>query len=153
MKIQSLLAGLCLASGVAAGHDYRIDSLTIDHPFARATPPGARTGGAFLTIRNAGAKADKLVGVASPAAGTAEIHSMAMEGNVMRMHPVVALDVPPGSTVALRPGGFHLMLFDLKQPLRAGDVVPLTLTFENAGPIVVNVEVESMTSNGNERTR
>jgi copper(I)-binding protein len=147
------LGAFCFVAGVAGAHDYRIDSLTIDHPFARATPPGARIGGAFFTIKNSGAKADKLIAVASPAAATAEIHSMAMEGNVMRMHPVVALDVPPGSTVALRPGGFHLMLFDLKQPLKAGDVVPLTLTFEKAGAIVVNVEVESMTSNGDERTR
>lgn len=147
--------GCCLLAlvGAAGAHEYRIDSLLIDHPFARATPPGARVGGAFFTIENRGPSADKLMRATSPAAASAEIHSMAMDGNVMRMHAVGALEVPAKSTVTLRPGGLHVMLFDLKQPLKPGDVVPLTLTFEKAGPVDVEVQVESMTSTGNERSR
>lgn len=139
------LAWLPLA---AFAHEYQLKSLSIDHPFTRATPPGAKSGGAFFVVQNASAAPDKLIGVASPAAGSTEIHQMAMDGGVMKMRAVSAVEIPSGGKVELKPGGYHVMLLDLKQPLKAGDKVPLTLTFQNAGSILVSVDVEAMGSMG-----
>ena len=145
MRLSTLaFAILCLAAGSSAAHDYQLQSLHIDHPFARATPPGAHSGGAFFTVQNAGTRSVRLLSVASPAAASVELHQMAMEGGVMKMRMVTALVVEPGSQIELKPGGYHVMLSDLKQPLKAGDKFPLTLTFEGAGTIVVSVEVEDM---------
>jgi periplasmic copper chaperone A len=140
-----VLAWLPLA---ALAHDYQLKSLNIDHPFARATPPGAKSGGAFFVVENAGATPDKLIRAASPAAGSAEIHQMAMDGGVMKMRAAPGLDVPPGGKLELKPGGYHVMLLDLKQPLKVGDKVPLTLTFQNAGSIDISIDVEAMGSMG-----
>jgi periplasmic copper chaperone A len=143
---------LCLALAwlpvAALAHQYQLKSLSIDHPFARATPPGAKSGGAFFIVENASLTPDKLIGVASPAAGSTEMHQMVVDGGVMKMRAVSMLEIPAGGKLELKPGGYHLMLLDLKQPMRAGDKVPLTLTFQNAGSIVVSVEVESMGSMG-----
>jgi copper(I)-binding protein len=145
MRLPTLaFAALCLAAGSSAAHDYQLQSLHIDHPFARATPPGARSGGAFFTLENAGTRSVRLLGAVSPAAGSVELHQMAMEGGVMKMRMVNALVVDPGSKLELKPGGYHVMLSDLKQPLKAGDRFPMTLTFEGAGTIEVSVEVEDM---------
>jgi copper(I)-binding protein len=141
------LALACLPV-VAFAHEYQLKSLSIEHPFARATPPGAKSGGAFFVVENASLTPDRLIGVASPAAGSTEMHQMAMDGGVMKMRAVSMLEIPPGGKLELKPGGYHLMLLDLKQPMRAGDKVPLTLTFQNAGSIVVSVEVEAMGSMG-----
>jgi copper(I)-binding protein len=149
MKTATLaLATLCLVAGGATAHEYKLKSLSIDHPFARATPPGAKTGGAFFVVENTGKTSDKLIGVASPAAGGTELHEMAMDGGVMKMRAIAAIDVPAGGKLELKPGGYHVMMFDLKQPLKPGDKVPLTLTFENAGSILVSVDVEAMGSMG-----
>lgn len=139
-----LLFICAFATGTAYAQNYQLQALHIDHPFARATPPGATAGGAFLTIKNQGTTSDKLVSARTPAAGTVQIHSMSMDGGVMRMREIGALDVAAGTTVALQPGGYHLMLLDLKQPLVAGSKLPMTLTFEHAGSIKVDVEVEAM---------
>ncbi|MEO6929143.1 MAG: copper chaperone PCu(A)C [Casimicrobiaceae bacterium] len=128
----------------AAAHDYTLASLAIDHPFARATPPGADVGGAYLTIDNSGPGDDRLVGASSPAAGSVQIHTMAMDGNLMRMREVAALDIPAGKRVVLQPGGYHLMLVGLRQPLVEGTRIALTLRFAKAGSIDVQVAVQSM---------
>jgi len=135
---------LPLVAGLAAGHDFVLKDLRVGNPYARATPPGARAGGAFLTVENRGGQDDRLIGVASPVAAAAELHTMTMEGTVMRMRAVRAIDVPAGAKVALQPGGLHVMLLDLKQPLAVGERIPLTLTFERAGTLEVTVNVESM---------
>ena len=135
---------LPLVAGLAAAHEFTLKDLRVGHPYARATPPGARAGGAFFTVENRGAQDDRLIAVASPAAAAAELHTMAMDGTVMRMRAVRAVDIPAGAKVALQPGGFHVMLLDLKQPLAAGERIALTLTFERAGTIDVIVNVESM---------
>jgi copper(I)-binding protein len=139
---------LPLAAALAAAHGFTLKDLYIGHPYARATPPGARAGGAFFTVENHGAQGDRLIGVASPVAAAAELHTMAMDGTVMRMRAVRAIDIPAGAKVALQPGGFHVMLLELKQPLAVGERIPLTLTFERAGTIEVTVNVESMVSGG-----
>ena len=149
MKTATLaFAALCLVAGGATAHDYTLKSLSIDHPFARATPPGAKTGGAFFVIENTGNTADKLIRVATPVAGATELHEMTMDGGVMKMRAMTAIDIPAGGKLELRPGGYHVMMLDLKQPLKAGDKVPLTLTFENAGSILVSVDVEAMGAAG-----
>lgn len=129
----------------AAAHDYRVGELTIDHPWARATVPGQKGGGAFLKIMNRGSAADRLVFAAAPAdrVGSTEMHSMRMEGNIMRMREVAAIDIPAGQTVALEPGGLHIMFMGLKSPLREGEKLPLVLRFEKAGEITVQVHVEA----------
>ncbi|HEY2862303.1 MAG TPA: copper chaperone PCu(A)C [Casimicrobiaceae bacterium] len=140
----TIVVSALAATGVASAHDYRLQALLIDHPFARATPPGARFGGVYLSIENKGPQADRLLRASTPAAGTAELHQMVMDAGVMRMRAVAGLEVKPGERVMLQPGGYHLMLGDLKRPLREGDRFPLTLAFEKAGSIEVSVEVENM---------
>lgn len=135
-----------LAAFAAAAHGVTVGTLTIGHPFARETPPGARTGGAYFTVANAGKDADRLVAVSSPAAASASLHTMAMDGTMMRMRAVASLPVPAGGTLTLAPGGYHVMLEDLAKPLVKGDRFPLRLTFEKAGAIDVVVNVESMTA-------
>jgi copper(I)-binding protein len=132
----------------ALATDYPLEHLLIEHPYARPTPPGARTGGAYFIIRNDGRQADRLLRVSSSAAKSAEIHSMTMDGNVMRMRSVPSLDIPAGAKVTLTPGGYHVMLVGVLHPLVAGQQVPLTLTFEKAGTIDVHADVEAAPPGG-----
>jgi hypothetical protein len=141
LRVISLL-GLALAAGAALAHAYTLGNLQIAHLYARPTPPGARTGGAYFTVRNNGEKADRLLRVASPAAQSVELHSMTMDGNLMKMRAIPALDIPAGAKVTLGSGGYHVMLVNLAHPLTVGTSVPLTLTFERAGSIDVSAPVE-----------
>jgi len=144
-RILAIAAVAAIAvAGAACAHDYQLRTLHIDHPFARATPPGARSGGVFLSVENRGSQTDRLLTVSTPAAGTAELHQMMLDAGMMHMRAVAGLDVKPGGRLVLQPGGYHVMLTDLKRPLHAGDHFPLTLRFEKAGAIEVDVEVESM---------
>lgn len=140
---------LSLLAVVAQAHEYELKSLYIDHPFARATPPGARAAGAYLTVENKGTTPDRLVAASSPVAGIVEVHEMVMDGSVMKMRAIPGIDIKAGAKVELKPGGYHVMLMELKQPLKKGDRFPLTLTFEKAGKIDVSVWVEDMASKGN----
>ena len=133
-----------LVSGAALAHDYQVKSLRVSNPFARATPPGAKVAGAFMTIKNVGTDADRLVSASSPIAGLVEIHEMAMDGGMMKMRALKGIDLKPGATVELQPGGYHVMLEDLKQPLKQGEQIPVKLTFEKAGVVEVMVHVEAM---------
>lgn len=138
----ALLGGLCVA---AQAHDFKLGALRIDHPYAVPTPPGARTGAAYLrTLRNTGDQPDRLIGASTPASGAVEIHRSVVDANnVMRMRAVDGIDLPPRSELQLRHGGeFHLMLIDLKAPLNNGDRFPLTLRFEKAGEREVMVWVQ-----------
>ena len=131
-------------SGAALAEDYQVKTLRVSNPFARATPPGAKVAGAFMTIKNVGPDADRLVSVSSPAAGLVEIHEMAMEGGMMKMRALKGIDLKPGATVELQPGGYHVMLEDLKQPLKQGEQIPIKPTFEKAGVLDIKVTVEGM---------
>jgi len=144
----ALALSLSLLAVVAHGHEYELKSLYIDHPFARATPPGARAAGAFLTVENKGTAPDRLIAASSPVAGIVEVHEMTMDGGVMKMRAIPGIDIKAGAKVELKPGGYHVMLMELKQPLKNGDRFPLTLTFEKAGKIEVSVWVEDMASKG-----
>jgi periplasmic copper chaperone A len=115
--------------------------LTVQQPWTRAAGQGG-TGGGFLSISNRGAAADRLLSASSPAARATELHTMIRDGDVMRMRPVASIEIPAGGTVALRPGGLHLMLIGLANPLREGEAVPVTLRFERAGPVQVTLSVQ-----------
>ncbi len=108
--------------------------------WARATPGKAENGAAYLTIVSPGA--DRLVSLSTPVAKKAELHTMTTEGGVMKMRPLAGLDVPAEQPVTLKPGGAHIMLMGLNQPLQAGQSFPLTLSFEKAGQREVTVAVE-----------
>ena len=147
MKLVSRLfaAALVLASSsaLALAHEYRLGELEIGHPWARATLPAAKVGGGYLTITNEGASPDRLVGGSSPIAGRVEVHSMEIKEGVMTMRPMTdGLEIPPNGTIELAPGGYHLMLMDLQEPLKEGERVSLTLEFEHAGTVDVELAVE-----------
>ena len=116
--------------------------IAIETPWLRATPGGAKVAGGYVTLRNTGTEPDRLTGAAIPQAGRAEIHSMTTEGGVMKMAPVEGgLALAPRASVALKPGGYHLMFLDLKDGLKAGETVSGTLTFERAGTVPVTFTV------------
>ncbi|TJZ78967.1 copper chaperone PCu(A)C [Chitiniphilus eburneus] len=144
MKKLILGALLALGATLALAHEYQAGNLLIGHPWTRATAPGATVGGVFLTLDNTAGEADKLLSAATPAAERAELHSMSMENGVMKMRQVPAIDVPAKTKQALAPGGLHIMLTGLKQPLKEGASFPLTLTFEHAGAVQVHVKVEAL---------
>ena len=129
-------------TALARAHDFTLGALTIGHPYARATAPGQPVGGAFMKIANAGAD-DRLLSVRSAAAGSVELHMMAMKGDVMQMRQVDGIDLRAGETVELKPGGYHVMLVGLKGPLTAGSSFPATLKFAKAGEVTVQVNVEA----------
>ena len=140
---------LAAVAALAQAHDYTVGALHIAHPWARATVQGQRTGGAYLRIDNGGT-ADRLLAARSDVAAAVQLHSMSMQGNVMRMREVEAIDVPAGAKVALEPGGLHIMLVGLKAPLQAGSSFPLTLRFDKAGEVRLEVKVESAMPAGHE---
>ena len=146
--IKSMLVGAALtaaAATTAIAHDYQLADLHIGHPWARATPPQARVAGAYLSIENNGTTPDRLIGGSSSAARAVEIHSTEINDGVMRMRALPdGLDIPAGETVALAPGGYHLMLIEPVEPLQDGARVPLTLVFETAGSVEVELAVEAM---------
>jgi uncharacterized protein YcnI/copper(I)-binding protein len=121
---------------------YRAGSLRIEQPWARATPTGARVAGGYLRITNEGKTADRLIGGSFPLAGRVEIHEMTMIGGIMRMRPLdPGLDIAPGASVELKPGGYHIMFMDLKDGLKAGQSVTGTLVFEKAGTVEVTFTI------------
>ena len=135
-----LLAGLSLmASAPAAAQDFKLGSLTIEQPWAR--PTIAKTGAAYFTVRNDGASDDALLSIESDVSIRVEVHEMKMDGAVMRMRAVEQLSVPAGRSVALAPGGYHVMLIGLKAPLKEGETFPMKLVFEKAGTAEVTVKV------------
>lgn len=107
------------------------------------SPPVARNNAAFVTLTN-GSRRDALVGVSTPAAEAAELHLMSMAGGLMRMQRLPLINLAPNQTLSFAPGGRHIMLINMKQPLKAGDKVPLTLTFRKAGDITVQAEVRAL---------
>lgn len=141
--IRSLLAAALLASAstAALAHDYKAGALRIDHPWAR--PAASGNSAAYMTIVNNGGKADRLLGVQSAAAGKAEIHETVRDGDIMRMRPLPdGLELPPGGTVELKPGGAHIMMLGIASELKEGSVAPMTLRFRDAGEVHVELKIE-----------
>ena len=147
VAITALLAGpaalsAALASPAAAAGDYDVGSIHISQPWSRATPKGAAAGAGYLTLTNKGAVPDRVSCVSDDASGQCQIHSMTMEGGVMKMRPVEGgLEIKPGESVTLKPGGYHVMFLSLKHPLEQGGTVKATLKFDHAGTIDVEFPV------------
>lgn len=117
--------------------------VSVEHPWTRATPPGAKVAAGFMLLKSAGA-ADRVVGASSPVTGRVEMHVTTREGEVMRMREVSSVEIPAGGSFELKPGGAHLMLVDLKRPLKKGERIPLTLKLEKAGEMKLELSVEEM---------
>lgn len=150
MRLPTLaLALTILSAGPLAAHDYKAGPLKIDHPWSRATPGGAKVAAGYLSVTNTGSSPDRLTAASVTAAGRAELHSMSSEGGVMKMAPLPnGLEIAPGATVKMSPGGNHLMFLDLKQPFKKGERLAGTLTFERAGTVPVEFVVEAIAAKG-----
>lgn len=144
-KSVAAAAAITLLSLSASAHDYKAGDLTLNHPWTRATPPNAKAGGGFVEIVNSGTEADRLLAANSGAAAKVEIHEMAVNDGVMTMRPVEGgLEIPAGETVALKPGGYHIMFMGLNEAFVEGTRIPVVLTFEKAGEVAVELAVDKM---------
>jgi copper(I)-binding protein len=134
-----------LFTAFARAEDVKAGDLVITQAWSRATPNGAKIAGGYLTIENKGSAPDRLVGGSGDIAGKVEVHEMATKDGVMTMRPLdQGLTIEPGKTVKLAPGGYHLMMFDLKGQLKQGDKVPVTLEFEKAGKVRLSLDVQGV---------
>jgi copper(I)-binding protein len=136
---------IAAATIAAPAQNYTAGSLKIERPWTRATPAGAKVAGGYMTITNSGKEPDRLVGGTLPRAGRFEVHEMKMDGGVMKMRELQGgLEIKPGETVQLKPGGYHVMFMELKEPLRQGETLKGQLRFEKAGTVDVEYKVESV---------
>lgn len=147
MRLRTILFAVFSTAAIACSsslfaHEYKLGSLVIDHPWSRATPPGAAVGSGYLTIQNTGKEDDTLVAASLDAAREATVHESIESGGVVSMpHLKNGLPIPAGATVELRPGGPHLMFMPLTRPLKEGESIPATLTFAKAGTVAVEFAV------------
>jgi copper(I)-binding protein len=142
----SICLSLLLSTGAVAGDAgmAKVGDVMIHDGWARASIGSAPNSAAYMTLMTHGDSADKLVGAKTQVAETAELHNHIMEGDIAKMREVEAIEVKPGEAATLEPGGFHVMLMGLKEPLTAGDVLPLTLIFEQAGEVTLEVPIKDL---------
>jgi copper(I)-binding protein len=134
-----------IAASPAHADEVKAGDLVISQAWSRATPNGAKIGAGYFTIENKGTVADKLIGVTGEISDKIEVHEMSMNNGVMKMRPVEGgVTIEPGKTVKLAPSGYHLMIMDLKSPLKQGDKLPVTLQFEKAGKVAVSLDVQGV---------
>lgn len=144
LKITAVALGLLLVPIAANARGYSVGSLKITAPWSRPNPPGAPTAIGYLTITNTGRSSDRLLGGTSPVVSKVEVHQMSMDGGVMKMRPVEGgLVIPPGQTVKLEPGSYHLMLIGPQRAFAVGERIPVRLRFEHAGEVAVEFDVRS----------
>jgi hypothetical protein len=139
-----VLVGLLALVGAACSSDAKGPNIEIEGAWARPSPKMAGAGAAYMTLKNSGGEADKLISASTTAAQVVELHESFMdENNVMKMRPVEggAIQVPAGGSAELKPGGLHIMLIDLVEPLQSGTTIPLTLKFEKSGEVEIQVSV------------
>jgi hypothetical protein len=128
--------------GCPAGQEFTAGDLTISGAFSRATLPQAKVGGGYLTIVNAGTTPDRLLGGSTENARAVEVHQMQMVGDMMKMSEVEGgLEIPAGGSVELTPGGYHLMFMNIIQPLIANECIDVTLNFEKAGAVAIQLPI------------
>ncbi len=140
-----LAAALALAASTTLAHDYKAGTITINHPWTRATPQGASVGAGYFSLTNTGTTPDRLLAATAAAAEQVELHQMSMVDGVMRMRPVKdGILLAPGQTVEFKSNAFHLMMIDLKQPLQQGQRIKGTLTFEKVGTVEIEFVVEGI---------
>ena len=132
--------GLALGGGLATSVVHA-QEVTIREPWVRGTVPGQKATGAFMQLT--ATESATLVAVESPVAGTVQIHEMKMENDVMKMRAIPRLDLPAGKAIDLKPGGYHVMLMDLKQPLKKGEAVPISLRFEGKDKTFKTIELKA----------
>lgn len=142
----AFFAAIAFLSPPVAAHGYGKDELQVRHPWVRATPPGAKVAAGYLEIRNSGKEADRVIGASSPVAERVELHVLKREGDVMKMREVKGFEVPARQRLVLRPGGSHLMIVGFNKPFAKGERVPLTLQFERAGELKIELEVQPVDS-------
>ncbi|MDB5561878.1 MAG: hypothetical protein JWN11_1296 [Hyphomicrobiales bacterium] len=149
---EDAMAGMNMSSGAPAanvGAPVTAGDLKISGAFSRAMLPGQPTGGGYFTITNSSPQADRLVSASSPIAGAVTLHSMTMDGKVMQMRPAPdGIEIPAGGTVTLDPNGRHLMFEKVTAPFKAGDTVPVTLTFAKAGMVQLALKVGAIGAKG-----
>jgi periplasmic copper chaperone A len=116
-------------------------SISVEHPWARATPAGAKTGAAYLTLVNNGTSADRLIRASTPMAEKVQVHQEIDDNGVMKMRELPVVEIGPGAALTFKPGGTHMMIIGLKQPLKKGQTFPLTLDFEKAGKIDLQIPI------------
>ena len=145
-----LLAALLLPVGFAQAHQYKAGELEIAHPWSQELPPNAPTVAAYFVIHNSGTTADKLLSVDSTIAGEAQLHEHVMQNGLMKMQQVSVVNIAPGATVTFAPMAYHVMLLDLKDRslLSDGKRFPMTLHFEKAGDVTVDVAVQKKAPDG-----
>ncbi len=149
IALSSLAFTAIISTAPVRAEDVKAGDLVIKQAWSRATPGGAKVGGGYLTIENKGTTSDRLIGGSADVAGKVQVHEMSMNNGVMTMRPVEGgLLIEPGKTVKLTPGGYHLMLLDLKGPLKQGEKLPVTLEFERAGKVSVMFDVAGIGAMG-----
>jgi copper(I)-binding protein len=149
LSIKRAIAGVtllaCFLVASARADEVRAGDLVITQAWSRATPGGAKIAGGYLTIENKGNAPDRLIGGSADVADKIQVHEMTMNNGVMTMRQLdQGLTIEPGKTVKLAPGGFHLMMLDLKSPLKQGDKVSVTLEFEKAGKVKLSLDVQGL---------
>lgn len=138
------LAAIALSATLAFAHGYKLGNLEIKHPWAKATVPGQPVAGGFLSVVNSGSEPDRLVKVTSDVSGMIQLHEMKVEDGVMKMNEIPGgIEVAPGATVELKPGGLHVMFMGIKAPFKEGETVKAVLTFEKAGDVAVEFKIEA----------
>ncbi len=142
MKLLTLAAVLSTAFAGSAWAAGAADSISADQPYVRAVPPGQSTTAAFMVLKNADSKVHSVVKATNPASKVTELHTHTMEGGMMKMRPIKQIDIPAKGEAKLEPGGLHVMLIDLKKPLKEGETVPVTLTFEDGSSKQVDATVK-----------
>jgi hypothetical protein len=138
-----------LIAAPVRAEEIKAGNLVITQAWSRATPGGAKIGGGYLTIENKGTAPDRLIGGSADVAAKVQVHEMTMNNGVMRMRQLdQGVVIEPGKTIKLAPGGYHLMLFDLKGSLKEGEKVPVTLEFEKAGKVSIMLDVQGIGAMG-----
>lgn len=143
----AMVATAFLAGSVMADDDIKLGNLKIEDAKARATVPAQKMSGGFMKIENKGG-ADKLLAASSSVSKTMELHTMSMEGNVMKMREIKAIEIPANGKVELKSGGLHLMFIDLKEQLKPGSTIKVKLKFEKAGEVEVPFKVMGHPAHG-----
>jgi copper(I)-binding protein len=143
-RVLVALLALALSATLALAHGYKLGTLEIKHPWAKATVAGQPVAGGYMSVINTGSEPDRLVGVTSDVSGNIQIHEMKVENGVMKMGELPdGLEIAPGATVELKPGGLHVMFMGIKAPFKEGESVKAVLTFEKAGTVEVEFKVDA----------
>ena len=143
-RVFATLLAIVLSTTLAIAHGYKLGNLEIAHPWAKATIQGAPVAGGFMKITNNGTAPDRLIKITADVADTIQIHEMKVEDGIMMMGEVPGgLEIAPGATVELKPGGLHVMFMGIKAPFRDGETVKAVLTFEKAGDIAVEFKIQA----------